>query len=84
MRIKIARYNEQGKAYFTTVFDCGWYSIEPVNAKDGILYQIQINGVQGVRPPGPIMIEIKPGQKADLWEQNENGRTVDSKQFNYD
>ena len=84
MRIKISRYDDKGDSYSSTVYDCGWYSVEPVKTDTGILYQIQINGVQGVRPPGPIHIEILPGNKADLWEQNENGRTVDSRQFNYD
>lgn len=84
MRIKIARYNHQNEAYCTTVYDCGWYSIEPIKTKEGLLYAIQINGVQGVRPPGPIHLEILPGDRADLWEQNENGRTVDNRQFNYD
>ena len=84
MRIKIDRYNGPGEAYCSTVYDCGWYSVEHVKAEGGILYAIQINGVQGVRPPGPIHIEIKPGERADLWEQSDNGRTVDSRQFNYD
>jgi len=84
MRIKISRYDDQGKEYATTVYDCGWYTVEHVDAKDGLLHAIQINGVQGVRPPGPIRVEILPGDRADLWEQNENGRTVDSRQFNRD